>query len=597
MLPHCPGKVNNEDTKSQRLLCLGILVVILSMIPSVQAIDIVHRSTELDFARWVKSQQRPSSSHAVNTVHQTTMLAMSDGVRLYTSIYLPSENGQYPTILVRTPYNPAPDSYTYSGIADYYCPKGYAVVIQTIRGKLNSEGTYSLLSSGEIDDGFDTINWIPTQTWSNGIVGIMGVSHDGFDALAAGVRNPAALKIIIAGGAPADLRTDAFLVQGTVDTGLLDYIDFMTTETGQPYDTAFYQNYLNLVRTEPRVTMHDNIVEGVQLPIWDELVQQVSVPNSSYWQLHRIRDRFSGMQIPVVHIAGLSGDGDMPDTIQNYLTLASNPVTKKLQRLILGPWAHGGSVPLGDTKNVLPYLLERIDAYLDYYLQNKSSPLLQEKPVQFYSKGEAKWIYSNDYPVSTQTETFFLSSGGKLSKDSPTNSNPSSESYASNPTKVPSILNMQQVRPSSDQVVYLSDPLPKAIKLTGEATFRLFASSDVTDTDFYISFFQRKGSAEDELVATFVGRIDARFRKGSYSAPSLLQKGKVYEFDVRLYPISRSVQKGTRLGIAVLSNLDPYVVRNANTGNEFGFDTEFKTAHQRVYHSVQYPSALILTVH
>src|SRR5262249_37735186 len=437
-------------SKIMDMRCFGFVIAFLVLLAGFASpIDLAHKNSELEFARWIRSQQQhPFAANATAIAHQTTMLPMPDGVRLYTSIYLPTNNGQYPTILVRTPYNvvnASNDSFAYRGIADYYCPKGYAVVIQTIRGKYDSEGVYRLLSSGEIDDGFNTVNWISDQPWSNHKVGIMGVSHDGFDALATGVRNPPALKLVIAGGAPADFRTDAFLVQATVDVGLLDYIDFISTETGAPYDSNFYQNYLTRVLNEPRLNLHDNIVEGVQLQLWDELIPQLNTPGSSYWKQRRIRDRFAGMRVPVVHIAGLNGDGDMPDTVTNYTTLASNPATHNLQRLILGPWSHGGSGPYGDASNVLPYLLTRINAYLDFYLQGKASPLLNEKPVHFYSKGDKKWILSDSYPISDETRTFYLASGGKLSSSAPTNQTAASETYTSNPAAVPTILNMNQL--------------------------------------------------------------------------------------------------------------------------------------------------------
>jgi uncharacterized protein len=581
--------------------CFVLAIAFLALLAgSASPFDLSHKNSELEFARWIRSQQQqPLTVGATAVVHQTVMLPMPDGVRLYTSIYLPSNTGQFPTILVRTPYNVANggDSFAYSGIADYYCPKGYAVVIQTIRGKYDSEGVYRLLSSGEIDDGFTTVNWISDQPWSNHKVGIMGVSHDGFDALAAGVRNPPSLKLIIAGGAPADFRTDAFLAQATVYTGLLDYIAFITTEIGQPYDDAFYQNYLTRVLNEPRLNLHDDLVEGVQLQLWDELIPQLNTPGSLYWKQRRIRDRFAGMHVPVVHIAGLNGDGDMPDTVTNYITLASNPATRNLQRLILGWWSHGGSGPYGDTKNVSPYLLTRIDAYLAFYLQDKPSSFLNEKKVQFFSQGDKRWILSDSYPVSNQTRTFYLASGGRLSSSAPTNQTAASETYTSNPATVPSFLNMNKLHHAPDQVFYLSDPLPSTLFLTGESSFRLFASSDSQDCDFYVLFFRRTPAGQDFLVGSFVGAINARFRHGPYSAPSLLKPGQVYEYNIRLYPTSTALTKGSRLGIVILSNLNPNIVRNANTGKKIGTDTNFRTAHQRIFHGTQFPSSVSFTIH
>jgi hypothetical protein len=579
----------------------NILVLILALISLPAWAGMSERMSsapEAEFARWIRAQHREAAAASVIYTHTTTMLPMEDGVKLYTSIYVPTTGGTYPTILERTPYNEVlagEDSYSYSGIADYYAPKGYAVVIQTIRGKYSSEGTYRLFSTGEIDDAFTTINWIAGQSWSNGKVGIMGVSHDGLDALAAGVRNPAPLKVIISGGAPTDLRTDAFLGHGVLSVSALDYIAFMSTEQGQVYDQKFFQDYLDKTLSEPRVKTHDNIVELVQLPLWDELITQLNTPFSPYWKTRSFRDRLTAIRVPVIHIAGLTGDGDMPDTVRNYLAMIQNSETKPLQRLILGWWPHGGSAPYGNTRNVSQYLLTRIDAYLAYYLQNKTSQYLKEKPLQAYSKGQEKWVYADQWPITAQSQQklFYLSNQRKLSNTVP-GSSLKFDSYTCNPVTVPSLLTKDVASPGPDQALFFSDPMPKDTYILGDGSVRIFASADTTDADFVALLFVRSANGSDLELASQLGRIQARFRNGDYTAPSLIQPNQIYEYNMPLYPISSVVKKGDRIGLLILSNFTPYVVRNANTGKKIGTDTAFKTAHIKVYHSSQYPSAVTL---
>ncbi len=558
--------------------------------------QLVH-SSELDFAQWLQSRV-DIRAKALAAVQEVQMIAMEDGTRLRTSIYRPNSSGLYPTILVRTPYNRligGQDQFGYRGIADYYNPKGYAVIIQTIRGKFESEGTYKLLSAGEIDDGFATVEWISQQSWSNGKVATLGVSHDGFTALAAGIRRPSALKVVIAGGAPGDFRTDAFFTNGTMSTSLLDYIAFIEKDLGPVYDPLFYDNYLSKLLHEPRLKQHDNIVEQVQLRLWDELIPKLNKPSSVYWKQRRIRDRLTQIQVPVVHIAGLFGDGDMPDTVKNYLAMTADPEIANQQRLILGWWPHEGSGPYGDASNVTPYLLNRINAYLDFYLQDKPSSLLEEKRVQMFSKGQEKWITSTDYPVAkTKSTELFLSPNGKLSKT--TGASSGSDSYLCDPEVVPTIITDPVVDDGPDQLVYLSDPLTKSLNLLGDANLRLFVSSDTKDADFLFFLFKRTSSGQDEVLSSLFGAVQARYRNGSYNKPVLLNPGEIYELNLPITAVSEGVKNGERIGIVILSNLNPAVVRNANTGKKIGKDKSFQKANIRIYRGGDSASVLTLTV-
>lgn len=553
-----------------------------------------------DFARWVQYAKAPLRAKSV-AAHETVFLPMEDGVKLYTSIYTPQSGGANPVILVRTPYNfrfQGEDAFSYRGIGDYYSARGYAVVIQTIRGKYDSEGTYLLLSNREINDGFTTIQWIAQQSWCNGKIAIMGVSHDGYDALAAGIRNPPALKLILAGGAPGDLRVDAFFSNGVASTGLLDYIDFITKEHGGVYEDAFYDRYLTRVLKEPRLKLHDNKVENSQLPMWDEIVTQMNTPTSQYWKDREIRSRLRKIRVPVVHIAGLSGDGDMPDTIRNFQTMYGVPAIRNKQRLILGDWAHSGSGPYADFTNVIPYLLDRYNAYLDFYLKGISSPLLQEKRVQMFSIGQDQWIYADKYPVTAGAtkSTWYLAPNGGLSKQLPSAASSEFAQYTTNPAIIPKIWNQDVLFTASDQVVFLSQPFTSDVYLLGDADFRLFGSTNGNDADFIAILFKRDLEGNDVPLDLLTAKIQGRFRNGAKNDPVLMIPNEVTELKFSVIAISTVIRSGEKLGLLILSNLNPGLVRNANTGKLIGTDTTFRIAKQRIYHSSRYPSSFTLLI-
>lgn len=573
---------------------MTIAIVVLPVLASAA-------SSELEFVRRVRAMSPLRARPTVTRLSE--MVPMADGTRLQTSVYLPASTGRSPALLVRTPYNDATDGaddFAYGGIADYYVARGYVVVIQTIRGKYASEGAYRLLSRGEIEDGAAVVNWIASQSWSDGKVAAMGVSHDGFDALATGIGNPPALKLVISGGGPADIRTDAFLQAGTVDTSLLDYIDFMYSETGDVYDQIFYERMQTLALPEPRLRIYDTLVSQKPLPAWDELIKGMNTPSSSYWAKRRIRDRLQECRIPIVQFAGLFGDGDMPDVIRNFEYLEQNGITS---RLLMGWWNHGSSGPYGEVQLWTPaYVLSRYDAYLDYYLKGISSPLLDEKRIQVYARGEEKFVASDSWPQLpgyTDREYYLArgsSTAGKLLAKPRAESQPSQD-YNYDPLVLPSVLTVQgPLQTRSDQLVFLADPSPADLPVCGKVDLALNAASSAKDTDLYALLFVRQLDGEDRLLSPFPGRLQARQRGGDYAAPSMLVPGQAYVFEISLPFASGVIRKGERLGLVVTSSLFPYVVRNANSGRKIGADPAFMTATETVYFGKLYPSKVTIRV-
>ncbi|MEW6363908.1 MAG: CocE/NonD family hydrolase [Acidobacteriota bacterium] len=581
-------------------LTTQVFAILFIAAPVHAATPFARAAGELDFVRRLRDATPPAARPALTNLVE--MVRMDDGVRLHTSVYLASQSGRYPAILVRTPYNDATDGlddYGYSGIADYYCPRGYAVVIQTIRGKYASEGTYRLMSRGEIDDGYAAIEWISRQAWCDGNVAVMGVSHDGFDALAAGIRNPSGLKLVISGGGPADLRTDAFMQKGTLGTSLLDYIDFMFTETGQPYDDLFFRLMETLGLPEPRLLAYDTLVSGKELPAWDEHIKAMSRVNSDYWQKRRIRDRLHECKLPIVQFAGLYSDGDMPDVLRNFEYLEERGIQG---RLILGWWAHGSSGPYGDVEGYTPPdVLKRYNALLDYYLKGLSSPILNEKRIQVFAAGEGKFVPSNTWPQLpgyTSREFYFArgsTQAGKLLSAPRSESKPN-VSYAYDPKVLPTILyDPGPIRNHTDQLAFLSDPMPADTPVCGKASLTLYVSSTARDTDFYAAAFVRQTDGTDRELGPGPGLLQARQRDGDYARPKMLVPGQVYAVTIEPPFISGIVKKGERLGVVVFSNAFPVVIRNANSGKPIGSDKAFITATQKFYLGKLYPSKLTLS--
>ncbi|UQX89009.1 CocE/NonD family hydrolase [Jatrophihabitans telluris] len=126
------------------------------------------------------------------------MIPMRDGVRLATDVYLPDDDGTAPgpTVLTRLPYDKSGDYTFMADVAAYFTARGYRVVVQDVRGKFRSEGE-TLLFVNEAEDGYDTIDWITKQAWSDGVVGMWGDSYYGFTQWAAVSMAHPALRAIV----------------------------------------------------------------------------------------------------------------------------------------------------------------------------------------------------------------------------------------------------------------------------------------------------------------------------------------------------------------------------------------------------------------
>ncbi|HUF76387.1 MAG TPA: CocE/NonD family hydrolase, partial [Longimicrobiales bacterium] len=149
--------------------------------------------------------------------HLEYMVEMRDGVKLATSVYLPEGAGPWPTVLQRTPYNRAGGERAHGRYTD----AGYAFVMQDHQGRYGSQGEY-VPHENELEDGYDTVEWIARQTWSNGRVGISGTSAVGIAANLAAAANPPHLRAAYVSLAPRSLLLEGRFVGGIfkeADTG------------------------------------------------------------------------------------------------------------------------------------------------------------------------------------------------------------------------------------------------------------------------------------------------------------------------------------------------------------------------------------------
>lgn len=306
-----------------------------------------------------------------------------DNKNLSTFVFRQNDNPKG-TVLIRTPYfHTGP---FYLSMADNFMRLGYHVAIQSNRGSFLSQGEFRWLSNQNGEDGYDTIEYLSKQAFSNGKVVSYGVSYDGFNALASGIKNPPSLKGIIACSAPANAATDSFSSNKVTEAWLLNYV--WERETNTPVE-FFMQKYIYLTSTDLPRSEYDNQLFGRNVADWDDYLKD----DEEYFKKRNLLPELNNIIVPTIHVAGLTNDQDGRDTILAYESLQKNAVDKDLHKLLLHESGHGCG-KFGQSSEFEQYLAQSTD----------SPPILSGAKVRQYAQQLQTYVAGDTYPLADFTQ-------------------------------------------------------------------------------------------------------------------------------------------------------------------------------------------------
>lgn len=568
---------------------------------------------------------------------------MRDGTILYSDVYRQDNDGKYPVLLQRTPYNKQDyrNGQTETDIMGAVL-RGYVVVIQDCRGRYTSDGDFNPFHQ-EINDGYDTVEWAGVQEWSDGKVGMFGTSYVGATQWLAAIAKPPSLKCII----PSFTASDYF--EGwTYQGGAFEW-GFMCNWV-LPYLTA-----ADLVRKNSRTSLDDfaareklmidaidNMDETVRtLPLSDFPIDEELSPYFHEWLLHSARDEFwkacsvedrhANVEVPAYNHGGWY-DIFLDGTIRNFTGVRAKGATEAARigsRLTLGAWTHTnppsssvGSVDFGLTagQGIAPIGLnvhkEQL-AFFDYWLKGIDNGLSSIPPVKIWVMGADEWRYEHEWPLArTQYTEYFLHSGGGansssgdgwLSIEVPGDERPDHFLYDPShpvpthggqtcclPTRLyAGIYDQSEVEKRTDLLVFATLPLQQDTEVTGPVMLRLWAQTTAVDTDFtgkLVDIFP------DGTVRNLTeGIIRARYRNGT-DKEVFLTPGEVVEYAIDLWSTANVFKTGHRIGLEVSSSNFPRFARNQNTGGVLGQESDLIPALQTISHDAEHPSRLILPI-
>ena len=354
---------------------------------------------------WQKAKFAPPPEKPLTPAEptQSAMMPMRDGIRLYSEIFLPASPKACPVILMRSPYPYSRPSRNDKHPLIRYLKAGYAVVFQLTRGQGKSEGDFHFLRD-DIDDGYDTIQWIAEQTWSNGKVGMMGPSYLGGTQLLAAKAKPSALKCIMPTAFIGN-ATQCFPFANGVPkkAPYMQWHQVLDAERSDDMDVAFYDiNALHhplwgsAFRKRPLADAADQVLSGDKLASWRETISHPL--DDEFWQdVHFTDQQLADLDLPIFFTDGWYDTTIGP--VDFFTRLEKIQPENPDRYLLVGPWDHyqtSSSSQPGDNNGdrILPGNAgcDHADirlAFFDRYLKDDKTSIVQEDRVRVYITGAA----------------------------------------------------------------------------------------------------------------------------------------------------------------------------------------------------------------
>lgn len=482
----------------------------------------------------VNAQNADSLWFRNNYIKKELYITMRDGVKLFTSVYMPKNKAEkHPILLTRTPYSCMPyGEDVYSGIwRSYkleYARKGYIFVTQDVRGKWMSEGEFVDVRPfipnkkdkdiDEASDTYDTVDWLVKNIQgNNGNVGVFGISYPGFYSTMAAASNHPAVKAVSPQAPVTDwfvgddfhhngafFQMDAFSFYSALGRGFGVNRRKPSKEKNQSSGLQMTDNYKFYLETGSLKNMSK--LNGDTIAFWTEVMNH---PNyDAWWKARDARNATKNLKPAMLWVGGLFDAEDCWGAWNAYKAAEENNPGKAFNKIVEGPWSHGqwsgtdgtrhGNIRFGSNTN--EYYQKNFEIpFFDYFLKGEGN-ISQIAEANVFVTGANEWRAFDQWPPKGKTDkTFYLQPGGKFSEGKPSVAN-SFSAYVSDPAKpVPYEEKVHGSRTieymSNDQrfaarrpdvLVFQTDTLAEDITVTGSVIADILTSISTTDVDFVV---------------------------------------------------------------------------------------------------------------
>ena len=585
-------------------------------------------------------------------IKRDVMIPMRDGVKLHTVIVVPKGGSRAPILLTRTPYSASTRGFTSAqserlssilSATDVSIEGGYIRAFQDVRGKYGSEGEYVMnrpfqgpQNPTPVDhatDTYDTIDWLVKNVpESNGKVGIIGISYDGFLSLAALVNPHPALQAAVPINPMVDgWMGDDWFHNGAFRQQMMPYIydQEATRESEAEWWTSHFDDY-DMFRQAGSAGELGRRRGLEQVGFWRKILEHPSY--DAFWRDQAVDKLLAAqpLEVPVMLVHSLWDQEDIYGAIAVYKAIEPKDTNNDKVFMVMGPWYHGqccrgdGSA-LGairfNSDTGLYFRQNILRPFLDQYLKD-GAPNADVPPVTAFETGTNKWLRLPAWPAgcasgcSVRPAPLYLTAGLKLDFAAPKPGDPAFEEYVSDPAK-PVPFRARPIQPVGglasgltwplwladdqreasgrpDVVAFVSEVLKVPVKISGEPIANLIASSSGTDSDWVVKLID---VSPDEVsgqpaMGGYQLMVSADIFRGRYresfetAKPIAADKPLLYRFAL---PTANHVfLPGHRIMVQIQSSWFPLYDRNPQTfvPNIFWAKPgDYRKAVQRVYHA------------
>jgi putative CocE/NonD family hydrolase len=580
-------------------------------------------------------------------VRRDVMIPMRDGVNLHTVILVPKGANRAPILLTRTPYNATdltshaqsshlgPILNGYDNATEVIVEGGYIRVVQDIRGKYGSEGDYVMnrplhgpQNPTPVDhatDTYDTIDWLVKNVpESNGRVGILGISYDGFLPLMALVNPHPALKVSV----PMNPMVDGWMGDDWFHNGAfrqpnMSYIyDQQATRANDiKWWTSHFDDYDMYMQAGSAGELGRR--RGLeQVGFWRKILEHPTY--DAFWQDQAVDKILAAqpLKVPVMLVHSLWDQEDIYGDIAVYKAIKPKDTGNDKVFLVMGPWHHGQEIRDGsslgavkfDSDTALYFRREILRPFLDQYLKD-GAPKADMPPVVAFETGTNAWLRLPSWPAgcasgcAVRATPLYFNAGLKLSFNAPASGDAAYEEYVSDPAKpVPYrarpidgtswsrwlVDDQREASGRTDVVAFVSDVLTAPVKISGQPIVNLLASTSGTDSDWVVKVIDLYPDevAGQPAMGGYQLMISADIFRGRYreslDTPKPIASNQPLLYRWALPTANHVFLKGHRLMVQIQSTWFPLYDRNPQTyvPNIFWAKPgDYKKAVQRVYHA------------
>ncbi len=546
---------------------------------------------------------------------------MRDGTRLDATVYRPVKDaGPLPVIMMLTPY---PDDTAHPSGA-YFAAHGYIYASVAVRGRGDSEGSFDPFAH-EAQDGYDTVEWLASQSWSNGKVGMFGGSYAGGDQWLTASTKPPHLVTIVPVASARGGENAPFIhnIYFAYDMQWLTFTSGKVLYNQTFDDEALWNGVYDRLFLDKAPFGKLDVYAGNTTTVFQDWLQHPT--RDDYWKARdTTREQLAAIQIPILEITGQHDDAEV-GALSLHAEHASAPGgSRAADYLVIGPWDHAGTrnpkqdvaaeafgpenVPEHYERASLLDVLRLHREWYDYTMKGEALPGFLQKKFAYYvagSKAEC-WKYADSIgAISSRSITFYLdaTNGAQSLYQSgslvPAQSGAHGGEWLSDPNDLSAATPSKAERSErlhGDGLIFHTAPFTEDTELDGRMDLRAWLSIDAPDTDLVVSLYLVNPDGKVHLLDQNMMR--ARYRHGLTHEEAIHENTpEEYRFDNGSFFAVRA-QKGDRLRLIVGSLNDPSVEKNWNSMKpvleQSGADA--RVAHIRLVQDARHPSTLAVPV-